>query len=302
MPLAELDALIAGLDDRGRSPIADAVAAAWSYPAGTARFWRSSACHVFVIDGPPRRYLRFVPVAVRRLDAVAKLMGELAGAGAAVVAPVTSRSGRRCEVVATGPTEMSAMLVEAAPGVVLDVDDLRTGTARAWGASLAALHLAAAERDWIGEERHADLADRFDRSDPLRAVVQADLAELSRQPDGPDRFGLGHGDYELDNLAWQGNRPTAFDLDEATRSWYAADVAYAMREVTDPTLTEAFLAGYQTVRPLDRANLPLFHRLQAARSVATVEALLAAHPDAAAPLRDRLADHVRRQRAVALSR
>jgi len=62
MPLTEIDRLkqtVAGSCD---SPVADQVAARCGYPAGTARWWRSSASHVFVLDGDGgRRFLRFVP-------------------------------------------------------------------------------------------------------------------------------------------------------------------------------------------------------------------------------------------------
>jgi Ser/Thr protein kinase RdoA (MazF antagonist) len=61
------------------------------------------------------------------------------------------------------------------------------------------------------------------------------LDRLSRLPTDSDRFGATHGDFELDNLAWTGDRPTAFDFDEAARSWYLADIALdAGTEPTDP--------------------------------------------------------------------
>ncbi|HEX4702454.1 MAG TPA: hypothetical protein VH352_10040 [Pseudonocardiaceae bacterium] len=44
--------LVRTLDDARRSPVADAVAAAWGYPAGTARHVRSSAGHVFTVRTP----------------------------------------------------------------------------------------------------------------------------------------------------------------------------------------------------------------------------------------------------------
>jgi hypothetical protein len=62
LPLSEIVTLAATLDDAGRSPRADAVAAAWGLPAGAARFWRSSATHVFAVPGA---YLRFVPAGWR---------------------------------------------------------------------------------------------------------------------------------------------------------------------------------------------------------------------------------------------
>jgi Ser/Thr protein kinase RdoA (MazF antagonist) len=273
MPLAALDALRDLVAEDWTCPVADEVAAAWGVAPGQAQWWRSSASHVFVT---PLGYLRFVPPSVRPFDAVertAALMAALA-ASVPVVRPVPALSGAPVSLVTTRLGPMCAMLVQRAPGEPLDIEELTVAGATAWGRSLASLHEAAALHDaafpWPTEQTYG-------------------------LPPDDSRFGLIHGDFELDNLAWLDGVPTAYDFDEATRSWYAADVAYALRDAEDrPDLVAAFVAGYQDVRPLDVASLPRFRRLNAARRAASLEALLAAdtapeaHPELAAKLRQAL--------------
>lgn len=43
--LSEIARLSDTVDADWRSPVADAVAAAWGFPPGAARYWRSSASH-----------------------------------------------------------------------------------------------------------------------------------------------------------------------------------------------------------------------------------------------------------------
>jgi len=225
-----------------------------------------------------------VPESVRPLDAVrrtAELMNVLAGS-VRVVRAIASRRGELAERIPTALGPMCAMVVQAAPGTTIDIEDVTEEGASAWGRALAGFHAAAAGIAWPAEQRFAVAL-----------------------PDGPDRFGLIHGDFELDNLAWEAGVPTAFDLDEATRSWYAADVAYALRDADGrPGIVAAFLAGYRSVRRFgaaDEESLPVFRRLHAARSADAVAALLAADssPEDHPSLSDKLQRYVQAQRAIA---
>ncbi len=162
---------------------------------------------------------------------------------------------------------MHAMVVEAAAGTMLDVDDLIESRAWAWGQALAAVHQAAAGIDAglpVAFGQLVQVPERFGDDPALvkaAARLGSRLAALARDH---SRFGVIHGDFELDNLAWEGERVTAFDFDEAAVCWYAADIAYAVRVLTDPVghplverqgLFAAFVAGYRIVRPLDDADL-----------------------------------------------
>lgn len=290
MPLTEIDRLKRTVSELWESPIADQVAAAWGYEAGTAKWWRSSASHVFVLPDPNgKRYLRFVPDAYRGARAVtpvADLMAQLAAGGSAVVRPVPSEGGALTIEASTALGPMHAMVVEAAPGEALDLDDLTEARTAAWGRALAAVHRDAAGLEAGLPESFGELAEvphRF-ADDPALAKAAAQLGErLAALPRDGSAFGVVHGDFELDNLVWEGDRGTAFDFDEAAVSWYAADIAYALRDLTGPTgqpdaerleLFAAFISGYRSVRPLeDRevASLPLFAGAHAVCSLVRID-------------------------------
>jgi Ser/Thr protein kinase RdoA (MazF antagonist) len=324
MPLAEIDRLKRTVTSAWESPVADQVAAAWGYPAGTAKWWRSSASHVFVLPDPRgRRYLRFVPDAYRAAGAVVPvsvLMHRLAAGGAAVVSPVPTQTGSLTATVPTALGTMHAMVVEAAAGHEIDAEDLTDDLAHEWGRALALLHDGAAGIDVDLPDAFAELAEIPDRlaGDPALLTAAARLADrLARLPRDRSRFGVVHGDFELDNLAWDAGRATAFDFDEAAQSWYAADIAYALRDLTgadgesDPTrrhLVHAFVAGYRGVRPLDDAdlaNLRLFAGAHAACSAVRIARALgssgADEPEWRAELRADLTVMARAQRDLAVA-
>ncbi len=308
--LSAIAGLHATLDQQWRSPIADTVAARWGLPAGEARFWRSSASHVFLSS---LGYLRFAPhpmrqdpagcghVASRHTDPVpdavahaaapgqvTALEAALAAAGLPVAAPVPSLTGSHTETVPTALGVMTASLHLRAPGEPIDLDDLDLPRARRWGALLARFHATAAP---------VELPP---------AALTADPA-LAHLPRDATRFGLTHGDFELDNIAWNGDAPTVFDFDEAGLSWFAADIAFALRDLTAGTghpspphrsRYDAFLSGYRTVRPFaEEALLPLFSRRLAAQAAARVCACLDSTdlPE----LRQRLETFIARQTQIA---
>lgn len=289
MSLAEIDRMTQTVSADWDSPVADQVAAAWGHPPGAARWWRSSASHVFVIPGPGgRRYLRFVPDTCRASESVAAvthLVARLKKLGSAVVAPVPTAAGDLTVTVATELGRMHATVVEAAPGEQVDIDDLTVVQAERWGQALARLHhdaagLGAGLPEPFGELAHLPHAFAGDR-----AVVDATarlLDAAAALPRDEHRWGVVHGDFELDNIAWQDDHAMAYDFDEAAVSWYAADVAYAVRDLGlgagRPTaahrpLLDAFVLGYRSVRPLDQrdlALLPLFSGLHAATSLVRI--------------------------------
>jgi hypothetical protein len=103
MPLTEIDCLKQTVAESWDSRVADQVAAQWRYPSDTAKWWRSSASHVFVLDvDGSRSFLRFVPGAYRGPDHVAKV----------------------------------ATMVKAAPGKEADITGLTESMARRWGEAL----------------------------------------------------------------------------------------------------------------------------------------------------------------------
>jgi Ser/Thr protein kinase RdoA (MazF antagonist) len=324
MPLTEIHRLKQTVADSWDSPVADQVAAHWGCPAGTVKWWRSSASHVFVLSGDGgRRFLRFVPDAYRGPDsvaAVAELMARLSRSGSAVVRPVTAESGALTVTVPTGIGAMHAMMVEAAPGDEVDIAGLTEPMARCWGRALARLHgdatgLSAGLGESFGEL--PGMAGLFAGDTALVEATLTLAGWMGRLPRDRNRWGVVHGDFELDNMAWVGHRPVAYDFDEAAVSWFAADIAYAVRDLAGPTghaadehraRFDAFIAGYRSLRPLDDQDLgrlPLFAGLQAAACIVRITRALG-HPGRGEPgwlaeLRGKLAEKARAHRQLVIN-
>lgn len=324
MPLNEIDRLKQTVTEAWTSPIADEVAAAWGYEPGTARWWRSSASHVFVLPDPGgKRYLRFVPETYAgpgSVEAVAALMDRLAEAGTPVVRPVLADSGALTVSLPTEHGPMHAMVVEAAPGEEVDADELTADQTHAWGRALAVVHRDAAGLDAALPQAFSELAEVPERfaDDTHLVKAAARLGErIAALPRDRAGFGTVHGDFELDNLAWDGDQATAFDFDEAALSWYAADVAYALRDLTGPdgrimeerkALVEAFIAGYRSVRAFaedELASLRLFAGVHAVCSLVRITRALGTpgndEPEWLAELRSNLEAMARQHRALAIA-
>ena len=84
-------------------------------------------------------------------------------------------------------------------------------------------------------------------------------------------FGMTHGDYNLGNVLWDGQRVWTIDFDEPLRCWYAADLARPFRDYAGRprderrAILEDLVKGYRSVQPLAErwlAELPWFMRMK----------------------------------------
>jgi homoserine kinase type II len=181
-------------------------------------------------------------------------------------------------------------LIEFLPGV--SVSEPTPGQARAVGAALASIHLAAADfpasrangmdlaawRRLLGDCGEDGLAAIHPE---LGRIVTAELAFLSaRWPAGLPR-GVIHADLFPDNVLMRGedvaglidfyfacNDLLAYDVAVTHAAWcFSGDGARF-----DPALSRALLEGYESVRPLgedERRELPVLARGAAMRFIAT---------------------------------
>jgi Ser/Thr protein kinase RdoA (MazF antagonist) len=276
LPIGELVDVARTVDDDGSSPLALLAAQAWGYDE--VRFLRSSANHVFVCDGAGRTtgVLRFRPdqagsaEAVRR---VAETAGRLASDGVNVAPPMPSADGELAILVQADPKQYVAAMFSAAAGRQFDEESVTPEIARAWGRALAQFH---------------DRATRLLPSPPVPSwidvVAEAApagseiLDDLRRLPTSDELVGVVHGDPELDNVVWDPEGvPTFVDLDDVARSWFAADICFALRDFVDSPVADEFITGYRECRPLteeELAWLPLFRRAHALATLAGLERIL----------------------------
>ncbi|MFI6484072.1 phosphotransferase enzyme family protein [Nonomuraea sp. NPDC050663] len=296
MPLTEIHAMSTTVDGDGSSPVADTLAAPWQVAPRRALFRRSSATHVFAVRDPAfpygARYLRAVPAAHRdpaRVAGSARLVADLARLGAGVAAAVPSAHGRLVETVSTELGDYHVMLVEGAAGSPIRIADLTPARARRWGAALAGLHGLKVEPlpPATIDLRRAESA--FPDDPPLVAAILSLADRVDALPRDDAVFGLTHNDFELDNLAWDGDTVTAFDFDDAGASWFAADISKAVDELPGregSPLFDAFVSGYRSVRGLDDDGLawvPLFDLARAADTVIVLRHVLDVVPGSGHP-------------------
>ena len=262
-PVGELVAVSKTVDYEGASPLALRIGRAWH--AASARFLRSSANHVFVCDVG---VLRFRPGDLTSVRRAAETVSRLAGAGASLAAPIPTAEGE----LAVSVDGYAATMFAAISGRQFDEGSLTPDRARVWGTGLARLHATASR---LSPEVPSWLDSVAAAAEALRH--EGILDDLQRLPSSEDLFGVVHGDPELDNVIWN-DEPVFVDLDDLSRSWFAADVAFALRDFVDSPLAERFVAGYREARPLsdeELAWLPLFRRAHALVTLARLQPVLA---------------------------
>jgi Ser/Thr protein kinase RdoA (MazF antagonist) len=282
MPLSVMWSVDRLTNTKGSNPVADQIVDRWPHDAGSMRFFRSSANFLYVFQhDAKRRFLRFAPSSERRrksIDAEIALVRWLAEEGLAVVQPVRSRNQRFVETVASDWGTFHAVVFDALEGTQFEIDELDDASLRAWGAALGRLH--ATFKKYPGRVPSARSTMRDHLAQVKRALpkdapgVWEELyrlgSSLNALPMDQDTYGLIHFDFELDNLIWQGRTAQMLDFDDCSFAWYAADIAFALRDYFDaganlstPSV-RAFLGGYAAqTRLTDQqiAQIPLFSRL-----------------------------------------
>lgn len=340
LPLSEIKSLNSTVDEAWRSPVADSVAAAWGLSPGAALYLRSSATHVFIVPAKTKAegtiFLRFVPAELRAEDALlrpAKLLTALSSAGHPVVSPVVSGAGRLVETLETPTGTVHAAAVTAAPGEEWEPDTLSEDQSWAWGAALARFHADAAPHSgiFLDPDNFGGAANQRGRAtspfitlanlkdDPrLARAGEALAAEWATLPRVPAQNGVLHGDFELDNLRWDGDAVSIFDLDEARLGRFAEDIASALRDMvgqdygnpSHPAQVASFLDGYGSVRTLhedETALLPICMASNAARDllqgagVLDVDSAAGDSPSWLPDLRSSLVSHYDKKRSLILT-
>lgn len=289
LPIYELVGFSRTLDDEGHSPVADGFAEAWGL--GRPRFVRSSASHVFVAprrDGEGRVVLRIRPQREdgdnrTLLERSSRAAASWSAADAPVVNAVASSSGHFTEQQGS----YVAHVLTAAEGDTLEERDDLPEHAADWGEALGRLHLTG--------HGLLDVPDATERLRvPAGTSIPADTAalavvlrhELDRLPRDPEVHGVLHGDPEADNVVLTDHGPVLIDLDRVHTGWYAADVAFALRDWgtvadgvdLDAEVPRRFLEGYRRVRDLSHEELgwlPLLARVTAVGDLIALGPLLA---------------------------
>jgi Ser/Thr protein kinase RdoA (MazF antagonist) len=273
------------LDAAGWSPLADRIAERWEHDEDTLRFVRSSANFVYRFRANGAEwFLRFADSCERTwgmIEGEIDLLEWLGRSGLTVSRPVRSKAGNLVETVDTSIGTFYAVAFARLPGSHLTIGELDRQRFHDWGAALGGLHANLAEYSDRALMSRATWREQLDQarvaipSDKVAVWHELDeiAATLEALPVDRERCGLIHGDFELDNLCWTdqtASAPGILDFDDCSQHWYAADLAFALRDLFDNGAdlshesVDAFIRGYRVHYPLDdklMAALPLFSRL-----------------------------------------
>jgi Ser/Thr protein kinase RdoA (MazF antagonist) len=105
---------------------------------------------------------------------------------------------------------------------------------------------------------------------------------LAQLPVRDDNFGLIHYDFELDNLIWNRETVGIVDFDDCARYWFAADIAFALRDAfgDNPNAVDLenpiawqFLSGYRSARQIHDADLQFVPLFLALHNLVTISKL-----------------------------
>jgi len=282
MKLSTMQAVVATLNERWESPLADEILARWEHDEGSAKYLRASANFVFFFKQANQKYiLRFNHASERQeaqIQAELDYVNYLADAGLRVAKPVRSAAGNFVETVATAQGIFFAVVFEGLAGEQPEFEALTPAHFTAWGKALGELHTAAQAYLTPGRPTWQDhltatanlLPAEEQAAQQTLASIREQLAQLAINE---QNFGLIHYDFELDNLVWHEEAPGMIDFDDSAWYWFAADIAFALRDLFNDSAAQVdlqhptflhFMAGYQAARPIaasELALIPLFLRL-----------------------------------------
>lgn len=295
MKLSTMRALVDTLNDRWQTPIAGEILGRWNSDPHTLFYRRASANFLFIFKHESRNYvLRFNHAGERTpgyIQAELDFLHHLAALGVAIARPIASRSGNFVESVATALGLFHAVVFEALPGEHKELEALTPAMFAAWGRALGELHQAAQSYTGAGRQAWRDQLAAIAQTLPEEEKAAHTLLErIERQlqalPVHPQNFGLIHFDFELDNLLWHNDSLGIIDFDDAAWYWFAADIAFALRDLFDDSAAQvdltheaflAFLQGYRQAKAITQEEvqrIPLFLQLHNVRSFALLGRIL----------------------------
>ncbi|MFN8443519.1 MAG: phosphotransferase [Caldilineaceae bacterium] len=279
MTLNLMQSVVATVSEQWESPLADTLLDRWEHDPGHAKFGRASANFVFFFKKAGRDcVLRFNHASERSAEVIQSeidYVNTLAANGLRVARPLRSIAGKSVESIATDQGVFHTVVFEVLPGKQLELEEMTPDQLVRWGKILGEFHNAAAGYHQAGRPTWQDQLKWITEVLPAEETAAHQDAtrlanELSKLVSSEQNFGLIHGDFELDNLIWEGEVPGIIDFDDCAWNWLVADIAFALGDLFGDSAAsvdlqnEAFLhfvEGYRLARPIAQAELeriPLF--------------------------------------------
>ena len=261
MNVSTMRKLVDDLGDQIPEPVLRAVGL-WDFDTGSIQYVRSSANHVFrfLQNGHPA-YLRLTPLSsqtIQRIRNELAFIDYLKHKGMQVAYPLPSNENNLFEIVQSDSHDYGAVVFKGLDGTQwLEIEDLDEHLAQEWGRALAEFHRLSQAYGVTDDFKRSDLVTMLEQASlslpptetQVHQTLQAGLEWLASLDITPDNYGLLHGDFQLDNLAWDGASFQVLDFDDALYGWYAYDVAVAVDDLwsDNAELLTIFLEAYQSI-------------------------------------------------------
>jgi Ser/Thr protein kinase RdoA (MazF antagonist) len=247
----------------------------WDYEEDSVEFIRVSSNFVFRFKrGNGSFILRLTPDEDQnKLSREMDFLAMLSKNGLTVNMPVSSVNGHLIKTVNTELGDFQAVVFNYFEGEQLEISEISDCRMTAWGKALGSIH-SASKKAALNNGPYR-LESRLEgNGDVLPEFVQQEEIYLRSWLNGlaksTDTYGPLHFDFELDNIIWNGDIPQIIDFESSLTGWYAADIAFALRDLFDNVIDlqdrnfTLFLDGYRqanTITEQELNNIPMLLRL-----------------------------------------
>ncbi|WP_421384098.1 phosphotransferase enzyme family protein [Bacillus salacetis] len=247
----------------------------WNYNEGSEQFLRVSSNFIFKFQSENQSFiLRLTPGENQsKLKREMDFLAVLSTNGLTVNMPVPSVNGHLIEVINTELGDFQAVVFNYFEGEQIEIGGISNSRMTAWGKALGSIH-SVSRRARLNTDslRLENLLEAHVDVLPKSAHQEENYLRgwLSGLQKNSESYGALHFDLELDNVIWNGDIPQIIDFESGLTGWYAADVAFALRDLFEDGIDlqgkkfALFLEGYRKASALSDQeidNLPMFLRL-----------------------------------------
>jgi Ser/Thr protein kinase RdoA (MazF antagonist) len=250
----------------------------WEYEKDSEQFIRASSNFVlsFVV-GNKKYILRLTPNGnVERLNREISFLNFLVSQNVSVNKPIPSKDGKMIETLEAPFGRLYAVVFEYFDGKTYEMDEVTDSHYKLWGEALGEIHFYSKQfcqessKQNIAYKLLNDIEENVSIDDKsIRNELHEMKSWMKSLPITEQNYGFIHYDFELDNIIWDTNKPQMLDFESAMDCWYAADIAFALRDLFEEKvdLTDSrfrlFLDGYRSQYPVsdkEIQQIPMFLR------------------------------------------
>ncbi|GGA85383.1 phosphotransferase enzyme family protein [Ornithinibacillus halotolerans] len=263
------------------SPIVLDVLQKWGFDDGSVGLVRASSNFIFIFKKDGTEYiLRLTPHGdLPKIKNELNFLLYLRKNNVHVNYPIISREGNTIEIVPSALGTFYAVVFNFVEGKQYELEELSDEQLYKWGKALGNLHHNSKQYNSYNNDKKIytlqDLLPSVEESIPSQDVSsQQEFKEIKSWIENLNvtcqNYGRIHFDFELDNLIWDENNIKMIDFESSIDGWYAADIAFALRDVfaqevdfTNPIFLQ-FLNGYKSKTNItddEVENISMFLRL-----------------------------------------